>query len=178
MNNSKSSHGKIIFLAQAAAIAALYAAITLAPGISAISFGPLQFRIAEALTILPALIFAAVPGLTLGCILANGFGLMLGVNIAGVWDVLIGSAATLLAALCSYALRNYCIKGAPVLAALPPVLLNGLIVGAELSFVLRLPLWMTIAEVALGEFVAVFFLGLPLAILLKRTKIFEKSWRS
>ena len=173
MNNSKSAHGKIVFLAQAAAIAALYAAITLAPGISAISFGPFQFRIAEALTILPALTFAAVPGLTLGCALANGFGLLLGANIAGAWDVLIGSAATLLAALCSYWLRNYQIKGAPVLSALPPVLFNGLIVGAELSLVLRLPLWMTIAEVALGELVVVFILGLPLAILLKRTKIFQ-----
>ena len=178
MNNSKTSHSRLVFLAQAAVIAALYAAITLAPGISAISFGPLQFRIAEALTILPALTFAAVPGLTLGCVLANGFGLLLGANIAGAWDVLIGSAATLLAALCSYALRKYCVKGAPVLAALPPVLFNGLIVGAELSLVLRLPLWMTIGEVALGELVVVFLLGLPLAVLLKRTKIFEKHWRS
>ena len=173
MKNSKISHGRIIFLAQAAAIAALYAAVTLAPGISAISFGPLQFRIAEALTILPALTFAAVPGLTLGCVLANGFGLMLGANIAGAWDVLVGSAATLLAALCSYALRNCCIKGAPVLAALPPVLFNGLIVGAELSLVLGLPFWLTSGEVALGELVVVFLLGLPLAVLLKRTKILK-----
>ena len=177
MNNSKSSRSRLIFLAQAAAIAALYAAVTLAPGISAISFGPFQFRIAEALTILPALTFAAVPGLTLGCALANGFGLLLGANIAGAWDVLLGSAATLLAALCSYALRSFRVKDAPVLSALPPVLFNGLIVGAELSFVLRLPLWMTIAEVALGELAVVFLLGLPLAIVLKRTKIFEKHWR-
>ena len=173
MKKGKTSHSKVIFLAQAAAIAALYAAVTLAPGISAISFGPFQFRIAEALTILPALTFAAVPGLTLGCVLANGFGLLLGANIAGAWDVLVGSAATLLAALCSYALRNYCIKGAPVLAALPPVLFNGLIVGAELSLVLRLPFWLTAGEVALGELAVVFLLGLPLAVLLKRAKILK-----
>jgi len=177
MQKNDSSRRRVFFLTQTAAVAALYAAVTLAPGISAISFGPFQFRIAEALTILPALTFAAVPGLALGCALANGFGLLLGANIAGAWDVLVGSAATLLAALCSYALRKTCVKGAPVPAALPPVLFNGLIVGAELSLVLRLPLWMTIAEVALGELVVVFLLGLPLAILLKRTMIFEKHWR-
>jgi len=163
----------LLFLAQAAVIAALYTAITLAPGISAISFGPFQFRIAEALTILPALTFAAVPGLTLGCVLANAGGLALGANIAGGWDVLVGSAATLLAALCSYALRKYCIKGVPVLSAIPLVLFNALIVGAELSLVLRLPFWATAAEVALGELAVVFLLGLPLAVLLKKTKIFQ-----
>jgi len=178
MQSGKSSHGRLVFLAQAAAIAALYAAVTLAPGISAISYGPFQFRIAEALTILPALTFAAVPGLTLGCVLANGFGLLLGANIAGAWDVPLGSAATLLAALCGYALRKVCVKGAPVLAAVPPVLFNGLIVGAELSFALRLPFWATAGQVALGELAVVFLLGLPLAILLKKTKIFEKSWRA
>ena len=177
MQKNNSSRKHVFFLAQAAAIAALYAAITLAPGISAISYGPLQFRIAEALTILPALTFAAVPGLTLGCALANGFGLLLGANIAGAWDVPLGSAATLLAALCGYALRKTCVKGTPLLSALPPVLFNGLIVGAELSLVLRLPFWLTAGEVALGELVVIFLLGLPLAILLKRTKIFEKSWR-
>ena len=177
MKNSKTSHSRLVFLAQAAVIAALYAAVTLVPGISAISYGPFQFRIAEALTILPALTFAAVPGLTLGCVLANGFGILLGANIAGAWDVLIGSAATLLAALCSYALRRFCVKGAPVLSAVPPVLFNGLIVGAELSLVLRLPFWATAGEVALGELAVVFLLGLPLAMLLKKTKIFDEHWR-
>jgi len=170
-----SSHSKILFLAHAAVIAALYTAITLAPGISAISFGPFQFRVAEALTILPALTFAAVPGLAVGCMLANGFGLLLGMNIAGGWDVLIGSAATLLAALCSYALRNYRVKGLPMLAAIPPVLFNGLIIGAELSYVLRIPFWITAGEVALGQFAVVFLLGVPLALLLKKTKIFSRN---
>ncbi|MDR2686626.1 MAG: QueT transporter family protein [Oscillospiraceae bacterium] len=168
---------RLAFLAQAAVIAALYAGLALAPGVSAVAFGPFQFRVAEALTVLPALTFAAVPGLALGCALANGFGLLLGVNTAGAWDVLLGSAATLLAALCSYALRKFCVKGAPALAALPPVLLNGLVVGAELSLVLRLPFWATAGEVALGEFAVVSLLGLPLAAILKRAKIFEKSWR-
>ena len=173
-----SSHRRILFLAQAAAIAALYAAVTLAPGISAISFGPFQFRVAEALTILPALTLAAVPGLTIGCVLANGFGLLVGVNIAGAWDVLIGSLATLLAALCSYALRKYCVKGIPVLSAIPPVIFNALIIGAELSLVLHIPFWAAAGEVALGELAVVFLLGLPLAGLLKRTKIFEKNRRT
>lgn len=171
----KTTHERIVFLAQAAIIAALYAAVTLAPGISAISFGPFQFRIAEALTILPALTFAAVPGLTIGCILANAGGLALGLNIAGGWDILFGSAATLLAALCSYGLRQVCVKGMPVLSALPPVFFNGLIVGAELSIALQLPLWATMGEVALGELAVVLVLGLPLAALLKRTRIFSQA---
>ena len=164
---------KVLFLAQAAVIAALYAAVTLAPGISAISFGPFQLRVAEALTLLPVLTFAAVPGLTVGCILANAGGLMLGANIAGGWDVLFGSAATFLAALCTYALRNYRVKSLPLLAAIPPVLFNAVIVGAELSYVLNLPLWLTMGEVALGQFAAVFALGLPLVVLLRRTKLFN-----
>ena len=168
-------HKRVLFLVQAAVIAALYAAVTLAPGISAVSFGPFQFRIAEALTILPALTFAAVPGLTVGCALANAGGLALGANIAGGWDILFGSAATLLAALCSYWLRKYRVKTAPVLSALPPVIFNGLIVGAELHYVLRLPLWATMGEVALGELAVVFALGVPLAVLLKRTHIFQSE---
>jgi uncharacterized membrane protein len=166
---------RILFLAQAAVIAALYAAVTLAPGISAISFGPFQFRVAESLAILPALTFAAVPGLSVGCALANGLGLALGLNIAGAWDILFGSAATLLAALCGYALRKACCKGVPVLSALPPVLCNGLIIGAQLSVALKLPFWATAAQVALGELAVLLLLGLPLAALLKKTKLFEKN---
>lgn len=168
---------KLLFAAQAAVVAALYTAVTLTPGISAISFGSVQFRIAEAFTVLPALTFAAVPGLTVGCILANLGGLLIGANVAGAWDVLIGSAATLLAALCSYALRGYCVKGAPVLSAIPPVLVNGLAVGAELWYVLHLPFWAMAGAVAAGELVVVSLLGLPLAVLLKKIPIFTNEKR-
>ena len=168
---------KLLFLAQAAVVAALYTAVTLAPGISAVSFGPFQFRVAEALTILPALTFAAVPGLAVGCVLANAGGLMIGANIAGAWDILVGSAATFLAALCSNRLRGYRVKNVPLLSALPPVLFNGLIVGAELSLMLKLPLWATVGEVALGELVAVAALGLPLVTLLRKMKIFQSEMR-
>jgi uncharacterized membrane protein len=173
--NKNNNHSRIQFLASAAVVAALYAAVTLCPGISAISFGPFQFRVAEALTILPALTFAAVPGLAVGCVIANAGGLLLGANLAGAWDILIGSTATLLAALCSYAVRKCCVKNAPVLSALPPVLFNGFIVGAELSIVLQLPFWATAGEVALGELVVVCVLGLPLAVVLKKTKLFSSS---
>ncbi|MDR2752750.1 MAG: QueT transporter family protein [Oscillospiraceae bacterium] len=174
MQKNTTQQTKTLFLAQAAVIAALYTAVTLCPGISAISFGPVQFRIAESLTILPALSFAAVPGLAVGCILANAGGLALGANIAGAWDILFGSAATLLAALCSYWLRNVRFKGLPALSALPPVLFNGLVVGAELSIAFRLPFWLTAGEVALGELAVVAVLGLPLLLLLQKTKIFKR----
>jgi len=77
-----------------------------------------------------------------------------------------------LAALFSYALRRNIFRSLPVLSAIPPVVFNGLIIGAELSLVLKLPLWATMAEVALGELIAVCALGLPLAALLKKTKLF------
>ncbi|MCL2486400.1 MAG: QueT transporter family protein [Oscillospiraceae bacterium] len=156
-------------LAEAAIIASLYAAITQIPGVNVISYGPLQFRVSEALTILPILTPAAIPGLTIGCVIANGLGVLTGVNIAGWWDVLFGSLATLMAAACTYWLRNIKIGKAPVPALLPPVIFNGLIIGAELSLVLPgLNFWAAAGYVAFGELVVCFALGLPLYFMLCR----------
>ena len=84
-------------LAEAGLIAAMYAALTVA--VTPIAYGPVQFRISEVLTILPVFTPAAIPGLTVGCFVANLFGLMSGANPAGAWDLLLGPLATLLAAL-------------------------------------------------------------------------------
>ena len=162
-------------LAEGAMIAALYAAITLL--LAPISFGTfdaVQFRVAEALTILPALTFSSIPGLTIGCIIANAAGVATGANIAGWWDVLFGSLATFLAALCTRALRHVKVKGLPVLAPLPPVIFNGLIVGYELSIALGMPFPVTAATVALGELVVCYALGLPLYILINKINIFDR----
>ena len=91
-------------------IAALYAALTIA--LAPISFGPVQFRVAEALTLLPFFMPEAIPGLFIGCLLANftgGFGII---------DIVFGSAATLLAAWLTYEMPNMW------LAAIPPVIVN------------------------------------------------------
>lgn len=142
-------------LVRGAAIAALYAALTLL--LQAISFGQVQFRVAEAMTILPAVCVEAVPGLFIGCLLAN---LLYG---GVVWfDVVFGSLATLLAALLT---RRF--RARPWLAALMPVVSNGLIVGPVVAIGYMgshdpRVLLLTMATVAAGEAVVVYVLGLPL----------------
>lgn len=152
------------FLARAGIIAALYAATTifLAP----ISYGAVQCRVSEALTLLPMLTPAAVPGLFLGCLIANLLG-------SGVWyDVIFGSLTTLAAALLTRHLKDR-----PFLASLPPVLLNGLVVGGVVYFayeytpgapVSAAQLLLTMGSVALGEAVACCVLGVILMKALKK----------
>lgn len=142
-------------LAFAGMIAALYAVVTLL--LRPISYGEMQVRVSEALTLLPILTPAAVPGLFVGCLIANVLG------SATIWDMVFGSLATLIAALITRRLRHK-----PALAALAPVVMNGLVVGLVLHFTLNLPLLATMLWVALGEAVACYALGLPLLWALKK----------
>jgi uncharacterized membrane protein len=142
-------------LAFAGMIAALYAVVTLL--LRPISYGEMQVRVSEALTLLPILTPAAVPGLFVGCLIANVLG------SATIWDMVFGSLATLIAALITRRLRRK-----PALAALAPVVMNGLVVGLVLHFTLNLPLLATMMWVALGEAVACYALGLPLLWALKK----------
>ena len=109
------------FITQAAVIAAIY--VVLVVIFNYISFGPVQFRIAEALTILPYFTPAAIPGLFVGCIIAN----ILGGAI--VWDVVFGSIATLIGAIGTYLLRKH-----KWLAPVPPIVANTIIVPFVLKF--------------------------------------------
>lgn len=135
-------------LCVSAVIAALYAALTLL--LAPISYGAIQCRVSEALTLLPVLLPEAIPGLAVGCLIANLFG------SATPWDVVFGTLATLIAAVLSYLLRKKTVTKwkLPVLSALMPVLANGIIVGLVLSLTLHLPLVITMLEVAAGELVA------------------------
>ena len=155
--------GNIRFLCQGAAIAGLYAALTLA--LLPISFGAggaFQFRAAEALTLLPVLSPAAVPGLFVGCLLAN---CLCGAPLP---DIVFGSLATLLAALLTRkAQKNL------YLAALMPVLCNTAVVGAMLSAVYGLPLPYACLTVMPGEAAACFLLGIPLCRGLNRLNLFR-----
>lgn len=143
-------------------IAAIYAAVTIL--LAPISFGLIQFRIAEALCLFPALMPAAVPGLFLGCLLSA---LITG---APVYDVVFGSLATLLGALLTRFLAQ---KNAPAWTLpLPPVILNGVIIGLILRYVYSisaaLPLIML--SVAAGEAVVIYVLGLPLYCWIRKKK--------
>lgn len=164
----------IRYTVEGAVIGAFYAALTLA--LAPISFGAIQFRISEALTILPLFTPSAIGGLTVGCIISNTIGVMTGANVAGVYDIFIGSGATLIAALCTYWLRSVKIKNLPFLSFLPPIIFNALIVGAELCIYIpaEFSLIFGIASVGLGEAVVVLVLGIPLYYLIKKTNIFNK----
>lgn len=149
----------VIKVVRAALIAAVYVALcfVLAP----ISFGPVQLRVAEALTLLPVLCPEAVLGVTLGCFLAN-------LLFAQPLDVLVGTLATLLAALYTRRLRHVRWRGLPLAASLPPVVINAVFVGAELSYLL-LPagapayLWLAnMASVGAGQLLSCCVLGLLL----------------
>ncbi len=164
-------------IALAAMIAALYATISIA--LAPLSFGNIQLRIAESLTLLAIFFPEAIVGLGLGCFITNLVGNFMGVNIAGPLDILVGTSATLIAAYLSYKWRNVRYKGLPILSALPPVLINALFIGAELAFVIGNG-WDTnlflifFVEVGIGQFLAVFLIGLPLIKQLEKTNWIKK----
>ena len=172
----KTKKGLALYVAQGAVIAALYATLTilqniLLPGSASMA---VQFRVAEVLTLAPLFTPAAIPGLTIGCIVAN----ISSLSALGAYDLVFGSLASLLAALAVYWLRNVRFKGLPLLAALMPALMNGIIVGFELDFFFIEPIGFDFADfllqgslVALGELGVVFILGLPLARIIETRKI-------
>ena len=158
------AHSLLRAVARSGVTAAIYMALTLL--FRPISFGSIQFRIAEALMLLPILTVDAVPGLFIGCLLGNLLG-------GAVWvDVLLGAVATLLAAAFAYEWRDR-----PALAVLSTVLFNSLIVGpvVYLAYVrapgtpMHIPTMLAnMGTVGFGELVVCSSLGLPLLAALRR----------
>ncbi len=148
------------FLSQAAMIAAVYVVLTYV--FAPFSFGEIQVRIAEALTILPLFTPAAVPGLFIGCLIGN----ILGGAILP--DIVFGSIATLIGAFGTYLLRNQL----PVLAPLPPILANTVIVPFILHFGygVALPIPFLMLTIGIGEILSCGVLGIILYIALKKYK--------
>src|SRR5690554_1624042 len=142
------------YLTHAAIIAAVYVVITMA--FAPISYGQVQVRISEALTVLPYFTPAAVPGLFVGCLVANIYG------GAGLIDIVFGSLATLLAAFLSYKMPK------KSLVPLPPVIINAVVIGFVLHFAINIPLLITMAWVGLGQLIACYGIGYPLMILLEK----------
>lgn len=150
-------------LSVAALIAAMYAALSLLASMFGLAFGPIQCRFSEALTVLPFLLPEAVPGLFVGCIVTN---LM---STVGPVDIVVGSLATLLAAALTARMPN------KWLAPLPPVLCNGLLIGAMIAWYevgfgpgFRALFIYHSVSVAVGEAVACYGLGLLLLTALSR----------
>ncbi|MEG1972711.1 MAG: QueT transporter family protein, partial [Oscillospiraceae bacterium] len=121
-------------LCRTGVIAAIYFCISVV--FAPISFGAVQVRVSEALTILPTLSPLGIYGVTIGCLLTNIYGISTGANVLGAADVFFGTMATFVSALLTYKLRNVNFKGFPLLSTLPPIIINAAVVGAELSFAL------------------------------------------
>ena len=156
---NKSDNKAVYYMAYAAVIAAIYVVLTMV--FAPISFGPVQFRISEALCILPFFTPAAVPGLFLGCLLSN---LLYG---AAALDVVFVSLATLIGAVGSYALRRN--KWA---VCVPPILANTVIIPWVLRYAYGSPDLIPVAmvTVGIGEILAIGVLGNLLLVTLERYK--------
>ena len=152
MKNNQS--GKVLFIAQAAMIAAIYVVLTLIG--ASFSYGEVQVRISEALTILPAFTPAAIPGVFLGCLISN----ILGGCILP--DIIFGSLATLIGAVFTWMLKY--------LAPLPPIIANVLVVPFVLKYgyMVPLPIPFMMLTVGIGEVISCGVLGLILYTALNR----------
>lgn len=150
----------------AALLAAVYAVLTVLT--ASFAYGPIQFRIAEALTVFCCFTPAAVFGMTLGCIAANLF------SVISVWDILFGSAATLFACLITRRIKN------AWLVPLPTIVCNALIVGAEIAFFFDdralLPAFgFNALTVGAGEAAVMYLLGVPLLLLLRKNAFAQRT---
>ena len=185
------SSARTSYVAEAGMIAAVYAACTLAALVllQGLAWGPVQFRISEALVVLAVLTPAAVPGLTIGCIVANVANMVIaGTGALGLLDVVFGSLATLVGAL-------WCRKFAsrPAIALLGPVIANAVIVPAYLPILLQglgfytipftsialdgayVPMYLFgLVATGIGEALVMYVLGLPLLSALKRFRVVKQ----
>ena len=141
---------KTVYITQAALIAALYTVLTMIAAGFDLASGAIQVRFSEALTVLPFLTPAAVPGLTLGCLLSN---ILTGCALP---DVIFGTLATLLGALGTYALREH-----RFLCAVPPIVSNALIIPFVLTYAYHIPggIPRFMLTVGLGELISCMGLG-------------------
>ncbi len=164
---------KIIHLAQGAMIAAIYAAATYLSAIFGIAYGSVQFRFSEALTVLSVFTPAAIPGLTIGCLIGNL------ASPFGIWDIFSGSLATLLSALCARKLRNIKIGNLALISIIMPVIFNAIIVGAEVAAMMPsgssgfAAFALSALQIAAGELIVCTFGGIPLYYAIDKTKLFK-----
>ena len=164
MNDNKK---KIRLVVYSGIIAALYVVLTLP--MAQFAYGPIQFRLAEVLTVLPGFAAGYIPGVSLGCFLAN----LLNPSNLGPVDIIGGTVATILAGIFS---RMFGKKN-KLLAIIPPIVLNGIIVGGYLPFLLVdagsevtvTAVLISMAEVAASEAVLLIVIGIPFIILINKT---------
>ncbi len=154
-------NNRTVYWIHAAMIAAIYIVMTLL--FRPISYGVMQVRVSEALTILPFLTPAAIPGLAIGCLISNIVGPY------GLLDIVVGTAATTSAAIVTSKIKSK--KWAPM----PPVLINAVFIGTMLYYLFlgspeQVPLWSAMLWVGAGQLVACYGLGYPLLLVLEKYK--------
>lgn len=174
MKRNQSNH--VLPLVQAAMIAALYIVLTLIANALGIASQAIQIRFSEALTILPYFTPAAIPGLYVGCLLAN---LLTG---AALPDIIFGPIATLIGAVLTWKLC--CGKTSPKakwMAPLPPIAANAIIIPPVLLYAYGIrPLWFSLITVTIGEILSCGVLGMLLLLSLQRQagRLFPRQART
>ena len=152
---------KVLFITQAAVIAALYVVLTYLAALLGLSSGAIQVRFSEALTILPYFISSAVPGVAIGCLLANFL------TGCAVLDIVFGAIATLIGGIGSYLLRKN-----KWLVPLPPIIANTLIVPwvLQTAYGVEDAYWYLMLTVGAGEVISCYLLGMILLFALDKHK--------
>ncbi len=142
-------------IAYSAVVSAMYFALTVL--LQPISFGPVQFRLSEALVMLPYIMPESILGLTIGCAVANSF------STFPLYDVIFGSLATLVAGILTSRIKNVWLAG------LPPVLMNALVLPLMWYFLgVDSAYWINLISITVSEAVVIYFVGIPLVLLLKK----------
>lgn len=163
----------VLYLTQAAMIAALYVVLTMVANALGIASGNIQVRFSEALTVLPFFTPAAVPGLYVGCLIANV------VTGAALPDIIFGPLATLIGAIGTWALGKAALsctgeKKAEIykwLSPLPPIIANGIIIPPVLKYAYGIvPVWFSAVTVTIGEIISCGVFGMILIFALQKYK--------
>ncbi|HHX49695.1 MAG TPA: QueT transporter family protein [Clostridiales bacterium] len=160
------------YLVRVAIFAGIYFALSFT--LQAISYGPLQFRVGEAMTLLPLIFPEAVLGLTIGCLISNIF------SPFGWYDMVFGTLATLIASVLTYIIgrllknKNIILKG--VVGAIPPILVNALLLPLIwFLFSGDTLYWINFGMILGTQAATIFVLGLPLLIALNKAKGYDES---
>ena len=155
---------KLRDILKTATIAAVYSVLTLV--LAPISYGVVQMRISEVLTVLPKFTKSSIAGLTVGCLISNYIGMAF-MGTAGIIDVAFGTLATFFAAVCSYLFKKN-----KWLVPLFPVLFNGLIVGTYLHILVfnNIHILWCVLSVAVGEGVVTYLFGIPFISFIEKHK--------
>ena len=163
-NTIERRRNAILYVCYGAIIAALYVVLTWLSAIFKLDSGVIQFRLSEALCILAVFTPAAIPGMTIGCLLSNL------IFTGNAYDMIFGTLATFIGVLGAYLLRKL-----PYVAPIPYVASNVIIVPFVLQYAYGVPdaLWFLMLTVGLGEVVCAFGGGIVLYTLLKRVKVFK-----